>query len=163
METNCATIWAHKPDVVRRRLSAIRLSSRLPTLLSSDLSATHHPAASRFLPVYTSAFQIDQKAHGHHVSSKTRPHPSYPSFCPMMHWTCLAMDQPWPVSATDRHKLLILDTSISTELNSFVHIAQVITDLHTRSTDIIFPCSSVLCRCWMHFDASSAVPIVTKP
>ena len=31
----------------------------------------------------------------------------------------------------------------------------------TRSTDIIRPCSSVLCRCWMHFEASSLVAIVT--
>lgn len=33
----------------------------------------------------------------------------------------------------------------------------------TLSTEIILPCNSVLCRCWMHFEASSVDAMVTNP
>jgi len=33
----------------------------------------------------------------------------------------------------------------------------------TRSTEIIRPCISVLCKCCMHLDASSVDAIMTKP
>ena len=53
--------------------------------------------------------------------------------------------------------------NLATSTGSSENILELYQVSITLSTEIILPCNSVLCRCWMHLEASSVDAIVTKP